>query len=312
MKKTKLIHRIGTALIAAAVCVTSIFSGNALKAEAAGEQTTSQIQPITVNSSFDPVESGLIAWHYRTNSGDYCDFCLERGKQADAGYWYTSTEGYMSEIGLTEAAYYYIALAEYYGYPNKAQYKLGDTNMYKDTDLYVATQVVIWEILGGYRNLPYPTLHKTIDTSGFMTRLNDKYYNEIIKKMYPSGKTNLCEQIYNNIVAKIAKHSQRPSFGGTEAEPTLHTMTYDVQHNQWKLTLTDTNGQLANFSDLVSKIQAQGYNASISGNTLTITAPVSKQGKSQPIVTKKDWAFSSVDAPIVWSNNYYQKTLAVM
>ena len=64
MKKTKLIHRIGTALIAAAVCVTSIFSGNALKAEAAGEQTTSQIQPITVNSSFDPVESGLIAWHY--------------------------------------------------------------------------------------------------------------------------------------------------------------------------------------------------------------------------------------------------------
>ena len=117
MRKPKFIHRIGTALIAAAVCVTTLFANtNVQRAEAvtnAGDKDVSQIQPIEVNSSFDSVQNGLIAWHYRQGSSNYCDFCLERGKQADAGYWYTSTEGYMSEIGLTKAAYYYIALAEY-------------------------------------------------------------------------------------------------------------------------------------------------------------------------------------------------------
>lgn len=150
-------------------------------------------------------------------------------------------------------------------------HKIDFYNMYGKTvtvhEIYLATQLLIWEVTEGYRS--------TNRRSNYKTRYNlSLAYNNNIRG------------IYNGIVSKILQLNQRPSFCSS-SNKTAPSYSFKVKHSTSGFSiassdkvLTDKNGVLKNYSSLASnrsikvtyKSQTRYLNikASISGNKLTL------------------------------------------
>ena len=150
-------------------------------------------------------------------------------------------------------------------------HKIDFYNMYGKTvtvhEIYLATQLLIWEVTEGYRS--------TNRRSNYKTRYNlSLAYNNNIRG------------IYNGIVSKILQLNQRPSFCSS-SNKTAPSYSFKVKHSTSGFSiassdkvLTDKNGVLKDYSSLASnrsikvtyKNQTRYLNvkASINGNKLTL------------------------------------------
>lgn len=157
-----------------------------------------------------------------------------------------------------------IAMAMYYGYPMSdygvaspagtagdpsLEYPL-QTALWQKNEKIAATQIVIWEIVMGFRSPTYP-----------YTRSNASLYTAF------AGNWNTLKMYYNTITSKMAQQRTIPSFTAQNAgrAPTIKLQP-DGKGN-YTAQVTDTNKVLANYD-----FKMDGVTFTKNSNTLTITA----------------------------------------
>ncbi|MCD8095165.1 MAG: Cys-Gln thioester bond-forming surface protein, partial [Ruminococcus sp.] len=154
----------------------------------------------------------------------YYGFCIEPNKNMN-GSTYISSYSEEDWDAYSNANKSFIALCCYYGYPNAST-----GNAY-----YYATQMLIWEIVGGYRTCD------TSDSSSFA----DCDVNFVKKTSYWS-RVGLSEATvltaYNNIVTKVSRHYQTPeSILDDNNESILYSTKSKAQDNAYQMTYNFTN-----------------------------------------------------------------------
>lgn len=176
---------------------------------------------------------------------DLIGYCIEHGVSIpDENYEVQSVTGSAYWKNLSRAVQKGITYATLYGYP---------TNNWgvKNCDAYAATQIIIWEFVGGYRTL-----------SG---RTNDSLFKEAIKGSPAEG-------YYNKLAAAISNHEESPSFKQTSV-----TAKYNNTTKKWEATLTDANGII---SEYIRSDSNSGIKTSVSGNTLKISVDKMLSGET--------------------------------
>jgi len=149
-----------------------------------------------------------------------------------------------------------VMLTTLYGFPN-------NTFGVAAADAYAATQVIIWEFQTGVRTSASSNIRQGVsysysyaDVSGTVYLPENYFYNIIA--ISSNGIA-----AYNALINKIYNHDKEPSFASNRIE-----LNYDSASGKWVKTLTDTNGVLSSFDVFTDG----GVTASVSGNTLTLTA----------------------------------------
>ena len=136
----------------------------------------------------------------------------------------------------------------------------------KEDQCYLATQVIIWEIVKGQRNATAPYALKS-GCSGY------------INVYCANGANPNIKTAYNRITSAMSKYWTIPSFAKRSANsaPTYTLKaTYNASTNTWNYgstTLTDNNKVLSNFKSLAGTYDVGNatVKATISGNTLKLT-----------------------------------------
>ena len=136
----------------------------------------------------------------------------------------------------------------------------------KEDQCYLATQVIIWEIVKGQRNATAPYALKS-GSSGY------------INVYCANGANPNIKTAYNRITSAMSKYWTIPSFAKRSANsaPTYTLKaTYNEATNKWtygSLTLTDNNKVLSSFKSLAGTYNVGNatVKATISGNTLKLT-----------------------------------------
>ena len=180
-----------------------------------------------------------------------------------------------------------LKLVSMYGFPSRTPQQLGVSTV---DDAYAATQAIIWEIVTGRRNKSglvsnYKSAGNEDTPQVAAAKDNARYfYEKYMLYAYTGnghtvGEATPALPAYNKIVADMAKHDTLASF----ANSTL-TLKWDGASKTYKGSLTDSNGMLAN-SSITSSLPS-GLSASISGNTITVTA--SKPFSTTAILLKKN------------------------
>ncbi|MCL2532324.1 MAG: SpaA isopeptide-forming pilin-related protein [Oscillospiraceae bacterium] len=148
----------------------------------------------------------------------------------------------------------------------------------------IATQVLVWEIIVGERNLDFSW---NAPPAGVNRSL------EIVRQNHPQRA--LIIQHYDRIVAAVQNHSTIPSFlRGSLTQATTHELTWNGTN--FSTTLTDTNGVLANFN-FTSTTPGVSFNRS--GNNLTISTTTAPAGTVDITATRS----GSRAGLVFWSNN---------
>ena len=125
-----------------------------------------------------------------------------------------------------------------------------------------ATQVIIWEIIVGYRSPTKP-----------YTRSNSGLYDFVLSLCNPNDNTGTLESAYisgyNAILTSMASHENIPSFTSKKlSKAETFEMALDTATTLYQVVLTDTNNVLSEFSFQ----NGDGLTFSKSGNELTVTA----------------------------------------
>lgn len=210
------------------------------------------------------------------NGKRYVAYCIDPGvdtTQSSGGY--TGSETAWSALDInTQAA---VGLTILYGAPNK----LSSTDKKTMLTYELATQIIVQEIILGFRNNlpPYNcTDSRIIDQ---MTYGSSSYFREISSQSQEyssiSGKhmdKAVLKQAYDTISASLASHYVLPSFASRyNAAAKTYEMTKQSD-GSYAVTLTDTNGVLTNCSFK----NGNGLTYSVSGNQLTIKASAAFDG----------------------------------
>lgn len=156
-------------------------------------------------------------------------------------------------------------------------------------EIYLATQLLIWEVTEGYRS--------TSRTSKF--KLKNEKYN--LSKAYSSTIQN----IYNSIVKEMINLNQIPSF--TSAQKNAKTYNFKVNHTTSGYSiassdkvLTDNNKVLENYTSLASNRSVKfTYGKDV--RYLNVTAKIDKKNNTltlhpQSLTTSALYSTSSVSA----------------
>ena len=201
-----------------------------------------------------------------------------QGNLMNSPYW---------KNGLNQIQRDLLMLVSMYGFPARTPQQLGVSTV---DDAYAATQAIIWEIVTGRRNKSglvsgYKSSAEELNSGITAAKNNVRYFHDCYMLYaydgngHKKGEATPALTAYNKILADMAKHDTLASFAGQ----TL-TLKWDGASKTYKGSLTDKNGMLAN-SSLTSALPA-GMTASISGNTITVTA--SKPGDTTAIHLKKN------------------------
>ena len=200
----------------------------------------------------------------------YVAYCIDPGvdtTQSSGGY--TGSESAWSALDInTQSA---VGLAILYGAPNK----LSSTDKKTMLTYELATQIIVQEIILGFRNNlpPYNcTDSRMIDQ---MTYGSSSYFREISSQSQEYSSISgqrmdkaLLKQAYDTISASLASHYVLPSFASRyNAAAKTYEMTKQSD-GSFAVTLTDTNGVLAKCTFK----NGNGLTYSVSGNQLTIKA----------------------------------------
>lgn len=184
----------------------------------------------------------------------YC-FCIERGIPLPDNTEYAGSAD--ASHGdkykrLTENQKDLLKLALTYGYPNRVGLQTS-----KDANAcYAATQLIVWQITMGFRSSATELNDKTYPMSGYSGTMTEQYTRNKYLKAY-----------YDAILSDMARHYTRPSF--TAYTPgAAKTFELEYKNGKYTVTLTDSNNMLSDYYVSVSG----GVNASVSGNTLTLSS----------------------------------------
>lgn len=168
-------------------------------------------------------------------------FCIQPGVPLNTGDTLTASS---SETwnALSSAQKKAIKLVLAYGKPGNSKNLSGS-----EGSQYVATQMLVWEFVNGWRNT---TTYERTNNSIYNAFCKDGYNSEVAK-------------VYKEIVNEIQNHNVTPSF----ADGTTYKM--DFADGQYTLTLKDSNKVLADY-----KISCSDDNVKItrSGNTLKLVS----------------------------------------
>lgn len=275
MKIKNLFKRCVAATLAAAIGVTTLgTSASAITSGVnIGYMWDSNVNP-TIYTTKNATKGGVSGQYIKygeqlcrfvPSNGDDLVFCIEPAKSmqgSNTGTWYTQngfTEyntvdetdknladsiAYWNSIGGTDGPIAkYMGLVQYYGYSS-----------HKTGDYYAATQLLIWELILGYRG------HST---TTFGT-CSDVLWNDFT---YPSGgwctKSGV-EKAYNEIVANVKNHytlpqSMKTTITQAQSDPAL-IMKYNTEKMRYQASFDIPSSYLNpdtlvhNFSILESKL----------------------------------------------------------
>lgn len=249
-----------------------------------------------------------------TNGNRYVAYCIDPGidtTQSSGGY--TGSESAWTDLDVnTQTA---VGLAILYGAPNKLQSSDKKTQFTYE----FATQMIIHEIVLGYRSNIHPyacTDSRLIDR---MTYGNSSYFREITSGSvdYSSihGKhmdKTVLKEAYDAISANLANHYVLPSFASRyNAAAKTYEMTKQSD-GTYAVTLSDTNGILSNCTFQ----NGNGLTYAVSGNKLTIKASTAFDGtKSCALsggtgVSKKVPNLES-ETFMLWQSGNYQRIVSL-
>lgn len=120
-----------------------------------------------------------------------------------------------------------IGLALAYGYPNQS-YSASSNDIYwygkqavLNTENYIATQLIVWEILAGVRS----------DITMQLVNSNVSYRN-----VFDSG-WNTIRTTYDAIVAKMIKHNKIPAYASRNPNKYIYTLQYDSSTGTYRYML---------------------------------------------------------------------------
>ena len=125
-----------------------------------------------------------------------------------------------------------------------------------------ATQVIIWEIIIGYRSSIKP-----------YARTNSGLYDFVLSLCNPNDNTGTLQSAYlsgyDAILVSMASHEIIPSFTSKKLlQAPMHEMSFDIATGLYQAVLTDSNDVLREFAFS----NGNGLTFSKSGNKLTVTA----------------------------------------
>lgn len=196
-------------------------------------------------------------------------YCIQPGYSLYSGN--TLIEGQSSVWnGVSKDKQKAVNIALLYGKPGNSK-NLG----YTEGQQWIATQVIVWEILTGCRS-----------TSAGFKCTNTKFIDALTAGDHNPG----VKAVYNTIANAMANHHTVPSFASNLAStaPT-HTMQYG--NGVYSVTLTDSNNVLSKFAYKTSGNIA----VSISGNKMTLAT-------NSPIAEEKTLAINKT-VPTVSGNS---------
>lgn len=191
-----------------------------------------------------------------------------------------------------------IGLALLYGYPNGLSGD-GEDNATKVT-YQLATAIIVHEICLGWRsaNAPYTRTDSTYW---------DKFYNNTVTwdgGIYSASVTGTVSKetlkyAYDYIADKMAKHWSTLSFASaSQLSPPTHSMTQQSD-GTYKVTLTDTNGVLADYTFPT----ISGVTFTKSGSTLTITAKNASSIPTTVIAPTRTVPSPDKSAYLIWNSS---------
>ena len=244
----------------------------------------------------------------------YLAYCIDPGvSTTESSGAYEGTETAWTDLDIdTQAA---IGLAILYGAPNK----LYSSDLKTQLTYEAATQIIVHEIRLGYRSTlpPYECTNaaiidriahsssayrREIDAYvGHYTAIDGQYMNKI-----------LLREAYNTISASLASHYVLPSFASRyNAAAQTYEMTQQ-EDGTYAVTLTDTNGILADCTFL----DGNGLTYTVNDNELTITADAPFDGIKS--CSLRDGSGVSKNVPnlesetfLLWNAGDYQRFVSL-
>jgi hypothetical protein len=168
-----------------------------------------------------------------------------------------------------------------YGYTGVVTTTLSDAQISE----MIATQLLVWEVIVGERATDFSHIAPTGGLNSIA---------ETIKAEHPL-RTEIFAH-YNRIVASVQNHSKIPSFmKGSLTAAATHELIWDG--SKYSVTLTDTNGVLANFS---FSSTTPGVSFDKSGNNLIISTTTPPTGDIEISASKTGGARHAIT---FWCSN---------
>ena len=242
----------------------------------------------TSNTTYNVNLTGF-RYHYLNGKMAYC---LEPQAGSTAGAIYSEIAGGANlnvwTQYLSAAQRNAIALVLAYGAPNT----LTSSTKLTLHGYEAATQVLIWEIIIGYRSATKP-----------YTRSNAGLYNFVLNLCNPNDSTGTLRAAYisgyDSILSAMANHEKIPSFTSKKLlEAPTHEMTYDAATGLYKVILTDSNNAINNDFPFQN---GNGLTFTKSGNKLTVTATAVALRNGPVTVSTKGKTLDTENAsPVIW------------
>ncbi len=227
-------------------------------------------------------------YHYLNGQMAYC---LEPQASSDIGAVYSQIAGGADlnvwERFLSDSQRRAISLVLAYGAPNT----LTSSTKLTLHGYEAATQVIIWEIIVGYRSPMKPYALSNSGLYDFVLSLcNPNDNTGTLRAAYVSG--------YNAILASMASHEIIPSFTSKKLSMAeTYEMALDAATGLYEVALTDTNNVLSDFTFQ----NGNGLTFLTSGNKLTVTA-TNAALQNSPLITSTVGKILDTEnaSPVIW------------
>lgn len=205
-------------------------------------------------------------------------YCIQPGAALNTGSSLTQTtsSGVWASLSANQKEAVNVALC--YGREGNFSNIKGSSSINSD-QCYIATQLIIWEIIKGERN---PTAPYSLKGNGYLS-------------MYcTDGHNGNIANAYHKIESAMSSAKAIPSFAGkSSSDAPLYTLnaTYNNIKKTWSytpLTLTDSNSVLSQFAGFNNKTLDVGnatVTVKVSGNKITLTPTAGKLNATSKEVT---------------------------
>ena len=177
----------------------------------------------------------------------------------------------------------------YNGYKGNVSYSTWKSQSSSNADLakYVATQLLVWEVLIGERDINFNYISKSQTGASNAVKEYVRSNNPLRSKIF---------SYYDSIVSAIQSQLKLPSFMTKLAS---QASTYELTYSNgvYSVSLTDTNGVLGNYS-----FSGAGLSFQKSGNVLTVT---SSQPFDVSTITATKTSNNQTSTLLIWGDGSY-------